>query len=200
MIKKILIIDQSFRTINLLDLIVSTYTNYNPIKESNKENIFNLLSNTDFEYIIIDHTIEYSNEIIMFILNKNSKQKVILLSDHIKCPLPCEDCVCTYNFVRLIKPVEPKSLLNYLNTSIDFLCPNKDRFSSINSLDKLFQFINLEDNVFYKTKELLKDKMIINASSGNININELSRIENLVNDSFFKILINNSNDIEVFIK
>jgi hypothetical protein len=49
-------------------------------------------------------------------------------------------------------------------------------------------------------KELLKDKMIINASSGNININELSRIENLVNDSFFKILINNSNDIEVFIK
>ena len=138
MIKNILIIDQSHRTIELLDLIVSEYTNYNPINEVNKYNIVKLLSNTIFEYIIIDHLIEYSDEIIVYILNKIPKQKVILLSDHIKCPLDCEDCSYLYNFVRLIKPIESKSLLNYLNNSTNFLCPNKDKFKSIDTLDKLF--------------------------------------------------------------
>lgn len=121
MIKNILIIDQSPRTIKLLDLIVSMYTNYNPINEVNKNNVLKLLSEEIFEYIIIDHIIDYSDEIIMFILNKTPKQKVILLSDHIKCPLPCKDCSYLFNFVRLIKPVEPVSLLSYLNNSTDFL-------------------------------------------------------------------------------
>ena len=43
-------------------------------------------------------------------------------------------------------------------------------------------------------------KMIIKSSIGNININELSKIENLINDSFFQMEINNVNDIEVFMK
>ena len=200
MIKNILIIDQSNRTINLIDLIVSTYTNYNPINEINKDNIFKLLSNTVFEYIIIDHIIEFSDEIIMYILTKSPKQKVILLSDHIKCPLNCDDCSYLYNFVRLIKPIQPLTLLSYLNSSTAFLCPNKDKFKSIDTLEKLFEFVNLEDNTFYKTKRLSDDKMIIKSSTGNLNVNELSKIENLVNDSFFKILINKSNDIEVFVK
>ena len=42
--------------------------------------------------------------------------------------------------------------------------------------------------------------MIIKSSMGNININELSKIENLINDSFFQMEINNDNDIEVFMK
>lgn len=198
--KNILIIDQSPRTIELLDLIVSMYTNYNPINEVNKDNIIKLLSEEIFEYIIIDHMIEYSDEIIMFILNKTPKQKVILLSDHIKCPLPCEDCSILFNFVRLIKPVEPKSLLNYLNNTTNFLCPNKDRFCSIDTLDKLYEFMNLENNLFYKTKEIINDKMIIKSSIGNININELSKIENLINDSFFKMEVNGNNEIEIFVK
>ncbi len=198
--KNILIIDQSHRTIELLDLIVSMYTNYNPINEVNKDNVLKLLTEEIFEYIIIDHVIEHSDEIIMFILNKTPKQKVILLSDHIKCPLPCEDCSILFNFVRLIKPVEPKSLLNYLNNTTNFFCPNKDRFNSINTLDKLYEFMNLENNLFYKTKEIINDKLIIKSSSGNINVNELSKIENLINDSFFKMEINKDNDIEVFVK
>jgi hypothetical protein len=198
--KNILIIDQSPRTIELLDLIVSMYTNYNPINEVNKDNIIKLLSEEIFEYIIIDHMIEYSDEIIMFILDKTPKQKVILLSDHIKCPLPCEDCSILFNFVRLIKPVEPKSLLNYLNNTTNFLCPNKDRFCSIDTLDKLYEFMNLENNLFYKTKEIINDKMIIKSSIGNININELSKIENLINDSFFKMEVNGNNEIEIFVK
>ena len=200
MIKNILIIDQSYRTIELLDLIVSEYTNYNPINEVNKDIVLKLLSNTVFEYIIIDHIIKFSDEIIMFILNRTPKQKVILLSDHIKCPLPCDDCAYLYNFVRLIKPIEPIILLNYLNNSTKFLCPNKDKFKSIDTLDKLFKFINLEDNIFYKTKELIDNKMIIKSSIGNININELSKIENLINDSFFQMEINKNNDIEIFVK
>ncbi len=200
MIKNILIIDPSHKTIELLDLIVSKYTNYNPINEINKDNVLKLLSSMDFEYIIIDHIIDYSDEIIEYILDKTPKQKVILLSDHIKCPLPCEDCSYLFNFVRLIKPVKPKALLNYLNNSTNFLCPNKDKFKSIDTLDKLYQFINLEDNIFYKTIEFIDNKMIIKSSTGNININELSKIENLINDSFFQMEINNDNDIEVFMK
>jgi hypothetical protein len=200
MIKNILIIDQSPRTIELLDLIVSMYTNYKPISEVNKDNILKLLCEETFEYIIIDHVIDYSDEIIMFILNKTPKQKVILLSDHIKCPLPCEDCSILFNFVRLIKPVEPKSLLRYLNNSTDFICPNKDRFCSIDTLDKLYEFINLEDNLFYKTKKLFDNRMVIKSSIGNISVNELSKIENLINDSYFKLEISENNDLEIFVK
>lgn len=42
--------------------------------------------------------------------------------------------------------------------------------------------------------------MVIKSSIGNINVNELSRIENLINDSYFKIKINENNDLEIFVK
>jgi hypothetical protein len=60
--------------------------------------------------------------------------------------------------------------------------------------------MNLENNLFYKTKEIINDKMIIKSSIGNININELSKIENLINDSFFKMEVNGNNEIEIFVK
>ena len=200
MIKNILIIDKSHKTIELLDLIVSMFTNYKTIVEINKNNVLNLLENSTFEYIIIDHIIDFSDEIITYILDKNPKQKVILLSDNIKCPLSCNDCSHLFRFVRLLKPVEPTAILNYLNDSVNFLCPNKDKFNSINTLEKLYEFVNLEENIFYKIKELVDDKMIIKSSIGNININELSKMEKSINDSFFKMEVNGNNDIEIFVK
>lgn len=200
MTKNILIIDQSNKTVELLNLIVTMFTDYKTFVEINKNNILNLLENGTFEYIIIDHIIEFSDEIITFILKKHPKQKVILLSDNIKCPLSCEDCSFLFQFVRLIKPSETSILLNYLNPSTNFLCPNKDKFSSINTIQKLYEFINLEENSFYKKKDLVDNKLIVKSSIGNINISELSRIEKLINESFFSININENNDIEISVK
>jgi hypothetical protein len=47
MIKNILIIDKSHKTIELLDLIVSMFTNYKTIVEINKNNVINLLENEE---------------------------------------------------------------------------------------------------------------------------------------------------------
>ena len=163
----ILIIDHSLRTVSLLNLIVTEFTNYQATIETKKNNIINLLEHTSFEYIIIDHIIEHADEIIAYILNKDPKQKVILLSDHIKCPVSCDDCFSLFQFVRLIKPVKPRTILNYLDKANDFLCPNKDKLKSI---------------------------------TGNMNINEIFKIENLVNESFFKMEVNVNNEIEITVK
>ncbi len=196
----ILIIDHSFRTVSLLNLIVTEFTNYQTTIETKKSKIITLLDNSIYEYIIIDHIIEHSDEIIAYILNKNPKQKVILLSDHIKCPISCEDCFSLFQFIRLIKPVNPRTILNYLNNSNDFLCPNKNKLKSINTVDALFDFINLEDNSFYKNKELINNKIILKSINGNMNINEIFKIENLVNESFFKMEVNVNNEIEITVK
>lgn len=196
----ILIIDHSLRTVSLLNLIVTEFTNYQTTIETKKHNIINLLERISFEYIIIDHIIEYADEIIAYILNKDPKQKVILLSDHIKCPVSCDDCFSLFQFVRLIKPVKPRTILNYLDNSNDFLCPNKDKLKSINTVDALFNFINLEDYSFYKNKELIDNKIIIKSITGNMNVNEVFKIENLVNESFFKMEVNVNNEIEITVK
>ena len=191
----ILIIDHSFRTVSLLNLIVTEFTNYQTTIETKKSKIITLLDNLIYEYIIIDHIIEHSDEIIAYILNKNPKQKVILLSDHIKCPISCEDCFSLFQFIRLIKPVNPRTILNYLNNSNDFLWPNKNKLKSINTVDALFDFINLEDNSFYKNKELINNKIILKSINGNMNINEIFKIENLV---FNKELISDSINLNSF--
>ncbi|MDD2896515.1 MAG: hypothetical protein PHG81_10930 [Aliarcobacter sp.] len=196
----ILIIDQSHKTVSLLNLIVTEFTNYQTTVETKKDHIIKLIDNTIFEYIVIDHIIEYSDEIIAYILNKNPKQKVILLSDHIKCPVSCEDCFNLFQFVRIIKPVKPRTILNYLNNSSDFVCPNKDKLKSINTIDKLYDFINLEDNSFYKNKELIDNKILIKSTTRNMNIHEISKIEKLINESFFKMEVNENNEIEISIK
>jgi hypothetical protein len=105
--------------------------------------------------------------------------------------------------------ITPTDRLTSLQEKYKLASPILEYLDSENEedIEKFAKFLEMVKNLkiddieeIETEQELLKDKMIINASSGNININELSRIENLVNDSFFKILINNSNDIEVFIK
>lgn len=198
--QNILIIDQSSRTTELLDLIVSTYTNYHAIIQTNKDEIYELLSSTTFEYIIIDHIITHSDEVIMHILNKNPQQKVILLSDNIKCPLPCADCFSLFRFVRLLKPVKATMILEYLKDESIFYCPNKNLFDSISTLEKLYEFINLDDEIFYNIKELKDDMIIIKSSTKNININEISKIEKQVNDNYFSMKLNENNEIEIRLK
>lgn len=196
----ILIIDLSHKTVSLLNLIVTEFTNYQTTVETKKSNVINLIDNTVFEYIIIDHIIEHSDEIINYILNRNPKQKVILLSDHIKCPVSCDECFNLFQFVRIIKPVKPRTILNYLNGTNDFICPNKDKLKSVNTLETLFDFINLEDYSFYKNKELIVNKIIIKSITNNMNINEILKIENLVNESYFKMEVNENNEIEITVK
>ncbi len=198
--QNILIIDQSHRTTELLNLIVTMYTNYNPIIETNKSSIVKLLEDTNFEFIIIDHIIKQSDDIISLILDKNPKQKIILLSDNIKCPLQCDNCFELFSFVRLLKPVKPMIILNYLNDNEEFSCPNKNLFNSINNLEKLYEFLNLDDEIFYNIKELSKEKIFIKSSTKNINIYEISKIENQVNDNYFTIKLNENSEIEISLK
>ena len=68
------------------------------------------------------------------------------------------------------------------------------------AVDALFNFINLEDYSFYKNKELIDNKIIIKSITGNMNINEVFKIENLVNESFFKMEVNANNEIEITVK
>lgn len=196
----ILIIDDSKKTIELLDLIIQEFTQYSSTFEIKKDKILNLLENKRFLYIIIDHLIDFSDEIISFILNKNPKQKIILLSDNIKCPISCDNCISQFNIVRLVKVKNISLIIHYLKEEVSFICPNKGEFDSVNTLEKLFNFINLDENIFYKNKYLFEDKILIKSSKGNISVDEVSKIDKFINESFFKSELDKDNNIIIFVK
>lgn len=196
--KKILIVDKSQNSIELLKLLLTNYSEYIVDVESEYEKIVAGYTNEKYEYIIFDHSCEIADELMNHILTTNPSQKCILLSDSINCPVSCEMCLSTFKFVRLLKPLNPKDVLHYIDKENEFICPNRYIFDDINTLEKLYQFLNLEYNTFYRQKELLEDKIVIKPSnSTNINILELEKLEDNVNDKYFSFVVLPTNVIEI---
>lgn len=196
--KKILIVDKSQDNIELLELLLSEYAHYTVEVESDYDKIVNSYSNDKYEYIIFDHRCEIADDLMNYILTNNPSQKCILLSDSINCPVSCDNCLNSFKFVRLLKPLNPKDILFYIDRENEFICPNRYKFESIDTLEKLFLFLNLENNVFYREKNLFEDKIEIVANDiTNIKIDELESLEDNTNPKFFKFEMLSNNNIEI---
>lgn len=185
--KKILIYDNCTQTIESLRLLFNEFKLYEAEIITNFQEIADKYTNNMYEFIIIEHNCKNSNELINFICLNNPSQKVILLSDSINCPVDCNTCLSTFNFIRLLKPIDFKTIFYYLNLEKDLSCPNKYRFDSIKTLEQLYDFINLSNNRYYTNKEIKENRLIISSDSNNtIVVEELTKIEDNINKKYFK--------------
>lgn len=187
--KKILILDQDTNNIEKLEFLIKQYTSFDLDIVNSCKNISASYKENEYEFIIIEHSLEFSNELMNHICTINPQQKFILISNSINCPISCENCLPKLRFVRLLKPIKNyKEILAYLNNTNEFQCPNRYLFDSIDSLEKLIRFINLEGNRFFNQKEIVEDQLIISSNTdGNILYSEFRKINENINEKYFDI-------------
>ena len=150
-LKKVLIIDESERSKDRLNVLINNITDYQVDIPKNPDDAKKLFDSNFYCFVIIEHNCKIANDFMSFVLEHNPKQKMILLSDSLNCPIDCDTCTSNFNFVRLLKPITIENITQFLvnGSDDDFICPNKYRFDNIDSLEKLYEFIYLDENYFY---------------------------------------------------
>jgi hypothetical protein len=196
--KKILLFDDSEKSKERLILLLDNTTDFKcdmPNKEESAESLF---ESNSYEFVIIEHSSKGASSFMDFALDLKPKQKMILLSDSLNCPIDCDTCLTKFNFVRLLKPITVKSILRYLVNieDNDFNCLNKHRFDNVDSLEKLYEFIYLEENYFFTHKELVDNSLYIKTKlKSTLRFDELIKIENYVNKEYFDFNLIEDNTI-----
>jgi len=186
--QKILIVDNITHQVEEFSTILSTLSEFDITNSVKYEDSISFFDNNNYEYIIMDHSCKGSDDFLEYVLTKSPQQKFILLSDSLNCPITCDTCINTFNFVRLLKPVKLIEVFNYIKNIIAFECPNKNRFENIDSIEKLETLIDISEYTFYKGKEILDGCLYFRPLSGkNMNINEMDKIKDLINGDFFEI-------------
>lgn len=176
---KILILEDSFQRINILNTIISRY-NYNPIIVDNIESFFKEINGTNIQFAFVnlgtaDFDITYflrealSSEIskkMPVILYKDMMQGLYIhemisgLNKVAKVLLSSEEVYSFLIDILFRKELSPG--LNLLNETLDF--PNVNKFAS-NTLSRIYNTMGID--VFKMKKIITKDK--INIINGRIN-------------------------------
>jgi len=181
-----LIIDEITQQVEELADILNTLSDYevdNSIKQ--KDNIAYFDKNK-YEYVIMDHACACSDEFMEYVLTKDPKQKFILLSDSLNCPIACDFCLSTFQFVRLLKPVKLVDIFKYIQNKVEFVCPNQYRFENIDTIEKLTELINIDEYAYYNKKEIIDNCLYFRPMpDSNINVSELTKIQDLINKEYF---------------
>ena len=197
--KKVLIIEESEVAKERLILLINNITNLKVDTPKNINNAKELFDKNSYEFIIIEHNCKQSDEFMDYVLRINSKQKMILLSDSLNCPVDCDTCSKKFNFVRLIKPITMDNVVKYLvKKDENFICPNKYKFDNVDTLEKLFEFVYLDENYFFTEKELKDNCLYIKTKlTGTLRFDELIKIEDLVNKKYFQLSVMEDNTIVI---
>ncbi len=195
---RILIIDKITQHVENISAILKTIAGYEvdcAVKYKEGMAFFN---EHEYDYIIIDHSCKDSDALMESMLGMKNRQKFILLSESLNCPINCDDCLNTFQFIRLLKPIKITEVFKYIQNKVDFICPNKHRFENINTLEKLNDLINIKEYSFYNKKELVDNCLYFKAAvNKNLDLGELYRIENLINKDFFELNVLDDYCIEV---
>lgn len=196
--EKILVLDNSEKSKEKLLLLIDNISDFKVDVPSSFDEAKELFSNNEYKFVIIEHNCKKSNEFMTFALEKLPMQKMILLSDSLNCPIDCDTCVSKFRFVRLLKPISTASIFKYLVNfkDDDFICPNKYKFDNIDTIDKLYEFIYLEENYFFTQKEIKDDVLFIKTRlKGTLRFDELVKIEDYVNKKYFNLKVTEDNTI-----
>ena len=184
---KILLIDEMTNKTNIFLSVLDNLSQFTIHSSIQFMDCVEYYDNNRYEYIIIDHKYKDSDELLDYILTKNAKQKVILLSDTLNCPVDCNFCLNTFTFVRLLKPINISEVFKYIQNETEFSCPNQYRFEEIDSIEKLFDLINIKEYSFYKEKEIIDDCLYFRPEeNSNINMKELNIINELIDKNKFE--------------
>lgn len=105
MSKKILIIDDSFHSTQKLSILIENLTSFEVVSLDDIDMATEYFKKNEYEFVIIEHNCKNSNNFMNIALELKPKQKMILLSDSINCPVDCDTCLSLFKFVRLLKPI-----------------------------------------------------------------------------------------------
>ena len=185
--RSILIIDRITQKVEEFSSVLSDLSDFHIDNSIKYDESIAYFDNNKYEYIIMDHSCKDADLLLEYILTKNPQQKFILLSDTLNCPVDCTFCLNTFQFVRLLKPVKLLEVFKLIKGKVDFVCPNKHRFENIDSIEKLYDLINIDEYGFYKIKEIVNGSLYFRPKDqSNIDIDELNKIQDLVNSDFFE--------------
>ena len=199
-LKKVLVLDDAKVSIERLTLLINSVTNFEIDTSSDTQTAIKLFDNNTYDFIVLEHNCKNSDKFMNHTLSLNPKQKMILLSDSINCPVDCDICLERFKFVRLLKPITMDNVVKYIADGDDenFTCPNQYRFDDIDTLEKLYEFIYLDENYYFTEKELNNDALYIRTKlSGTIRFDELVKVQNLINKKYFKVIITEDNSIVI---
>lgn len=89
-----------------------------------------MYSHNNYDTVLLDFTDDIGKKITHYILDKNAKQRIILLNDSADCfhGKDCFKCKSSYNVDTLIKPVYPSNIAKVLTNNIQCQSFNKNEF------------------------------------------------------------------------
>lgn len=195
---KILIIDEITKQVEEFSSVLDNLTPFDIHKTTQFEDCIKYYDNNKYEFVIMDHSCKDSDKLLDYILTKNGKQKFILLSDSLNCPIDCSFCLNTFEFVRLLKPIKIIEVFKYIQNKMEFSCPNQYKLNNLDSIEKLFELINIEEYSFYKYKEIIDECLYFKPENdSNVNIEELNKIQNFTNNDYFETKVMGDFSIKV---
>lgn len=186
---KILVHDLESHEDDIYDLISKTF-NIDFVK-TKKENIFfkEYENYSIDDIIIIDVTLNIGEKIFNYITLKNPKQKIIVTSNTLTYnhTFTCEDCSNEFNRRLILKPIDPRILIYYIQNFNALLC----KFSSNSN-----EIIEIMEDIlkqFSDYKYCSKTKYIQKNNNSKSNIKELVNITELLKTHNIPYSIDNEN-------
>jgi len=80
-----------------------------------------------FDLVILDHTIENGSKCAEYILEIDPQQKILVVSDAIRCIITrCEDCVNNHNVRRLSNPTSIRNISRMIGNYDHYQCDHYD--------------------------------------------------------------------------
>ena len=159
---KILIYDYATTENDIYDLI-SNHTDIKFIKIDTEKDFYSLYEKDSYYLIIIDVSKNDGEDIFNYISKIKPKQRIIVLSNRLTYnhSFTCKQCDETFNRKLLLKPLNPKELITYIQNFDNLLCKYSSNSNNIIEImeEILKQFVNYEYNIEKRTPGFVKMKI-----------------------------------------
>jgi len=138
----------------------------------------NLYSKNTYDVIIIDY-IKDEKELQTYILEKNPKQNITILSNNLSCtePMGCDYCIENHNIKRLLKPLKAKDIINILDTETKCIKYCKDKFQM--KLYMIEKYIDHSSSYIFDKNQLKFTKNKYISGTENIFLEIISKLKSL---------------------
>ena len=125
-------------------------------KVSDYKTFVELFKTNNYDVIFIDNINRSFDELVFFLFNKNSKQKIVLIRDKFECYsyISCAHCQRKHNICTLIKPILKMQIVNILTNQ--FFCESYNKTQLEFNLFKINKTISSEYmGLYFDTSSLV---------------------------------------------
>lgn len=96
------------------------------------EEVRNIFQIRHYDLIILDHTTEACQKCAEYVLELDSQQPILVVSDAVHCIIPrCEDCVNHHHARRLSNPTSIQNIIRMIGGFENYTCDHYDKISNL---------------------------------------------------------------------